>query len=122
LAAARVSISSPRDGATIKASEAVVVTKVTGFDLVDKIGEKAKPGEGHLIYYMGAGYEIPVDPHRPATAGGQGSFVSAASAKTKYTWENASPGRQTFTAQLVNNDNTPLDPPRAAQVTVTISG
>jgi hypothetical protein len=118
---AQIEITSPAEGATIKVGELNIAVDVSDFDLVDKIGQKAQEGEGHIVYYLGAGYEIPVDPERPANIGGQGAFTSYMSHKPSYDWENAPPGQQTITVQLVNNDHTPLAPPRSDQVTVTIS-
>jgi hypothetical protein len=118
---AEIKISSPADGATVKAGKVSIVTEVAGFALVDKVGDKAKQGEGHIIYYLGSGYEIPSDPAYPANIGGQGTFTSYMSAEKTYEWPDVRPGRQTFTVQLVNNDNTPLAPPRSAQVEITVS-
>ncbi len=42
------------------------------------------------------------------------------SAKTSYIWQNVPPGQHTFTVQLVNNDNTPLDPPVTVRANVTL--
>jgi hypothetical protein len=119
---AKIAISSPREGDTISGNKVEIVTEVTGFDLVDKIGKKAERGEGHIVYYVGSGYQIPVDPSRPGTIGGNGVFTAYTSHKTSYTWENLAPGRQTLSVQLVNNDNKPLAPSISAQVTVTIDG
>jgi hypothetical protein len=120
--AAQIEITAPADGATVDVDEVNVAVEVRDFDLVDKIGGKAKEGEGHIVYYLGMGYEIPVAPDQPGNVGGEGGFTSYMSHESSYEWESAPPGRQTITVQLVNNDNTPLVPPRSDQVTVTISG
>jgi len=44
----------------------------------------------------------------------------AATAGDSYTWKNVSPGIHTFSAELINNDNTPLSPPVVSKITVTV--
>jgi predicted small secreted protein len=124
----KISITSPKDGSTVKAIKAATKVKVTGFNLENKMGMKAEDGEGHIIYYIwngfgdGAAYQIPTTPGQPANSGGTG-YVAVASAETKNDWSAfVQPGRQTFAAQLVNNDNTPLDPPQIARVIVEVKG
>ena len=104
-----------------------IEVEVEGFELVNKMGEEAKGGEGHLIYYAWNGfgespdYEFPTALGQPANAGGTG-YVAAASHETTYDWSSffVKPGPQLFAVQLVNNDHTPLDPPQTARVRVTL--
>jgi hypothetical protein len=115
---ARIEITSPKDGSTIRGGDVTVVVDVNGFDLV---GDRSKPrvGAGHIVYYYGSLFEVPVAPDRPATAGGRGTFVSYASTQQRYGWTPPA-GMQTFAVQLVSSDNLPLDPPRLDMVTVTV--
>jgi hypothetical protein len=117
---ARIGISSPKDGDTAPTGDVRVVTTVEGIKLVDKVGKDGKQGEGHIVYYLGTGYQVPTAKGQSAVSGGSGTFTSLPSAETSYTWPNVPSGRQTLTVQLVNNDNTPLDPPQTDQVTITV--
>ncbi len=83
-----------------------ISVQVSGFKLVDKIGQAAVPGEGHIIYYVDA--EAPKTPGVSAVSAG-GSYVT--SATTSIVWSNLPEGAHNVTAQLVNNDNTPLSQP-----------
>ena len=93
---------------------------VRGFSVVGRSGQPAREGEGHLVFYEGATYEVPTAPNAKATIGGSGSFVAVESATSEYTWRNMDPGPRKLSAQLVGNDGAPLRPPRVADVTVTI--
>jgi hypothetical protein len=72
----------------------------------DHIGGTNTAGHGHVIYYVDV--EPPTTPGQPASAAQNSSMVTA---DTFRTWTNLAPGQHTFSVQLVNNDNTPLDPP-----------
>jgi hypothetical protein len=102
----------PFDGG-ILAGNVTVTVDVADFTLVPP-GSNDRPGAGHLIYYL--------DVVPPATAGTPavsrpGTYV--VSSETRYTWERIPPGTHTFAAQLVSDDNTPLDPPVLDAVDVT---
>jgi hypothetical protein len=120
--AANIAIRSPRGEADVPSGKVEVSVDVQGFRLVAKAGKQAKQGEGHIIYYLGDDYEVPVAAGAPATSGGRGAFTSASSASTSYTWSSVAAGRQKFAAQLVSNDDTPLDPPQFAEVVVRVRG
>lgn len=111
-----VTISEPADGATVAAGEVRVSVDVDDFDVVDKLGEAAVEGEGHVHFYLDAD-EIPTTPGKPAVTE-EGTYH--ASPTTSYTWSDVEEGEHTFGVQLVNNDHTPLDPPVTAEVTVTV--
>ncbi len=85
--------------------DTVVTVEVTGIELVDKIGEENVPGEGHLIYYWGA--EPAVIPTWPAYTE-DGSYE--VSAETTYTWQDSFTDYTAYAVQIVNNDDTPLNP------------
>jgi hypothetical protein len=110
-----ISIVEPAQGVYLLSSDVTVAVQVSGFNLVDKTGQANVPGEGHIIYY--------VDVTPPGTAGepaltAPGTY--AISADPSYRWSGINEGGHTFSAQLVNNDNTPLDPQVTAQVTDTV--
>ena len=125
----KISIVSPKEGAEVEILNATVKVEVSGFTLTHKMGLEAESGEGHIIYYIwngfgedGTTYEVPTTPGQPANTGGTG-YVAVASAEKEHGWTSfIQPGRQTFAAQLVNNDNTPLEPPQVAKVIVDVSG
>ena len=92
-----------------------VVVQVSGFALVDKIGQANVPGEGHIIYYLNV--QPPTTPGEPAVTA-PGTY--AASAAMSYVWTDMAEGVYTFSVELVNNDNTPLVPPVVSSVTVNV--
>jgi len=111
-----VKIVEPAEGATLNAGDIKVAVEVKKFDVVDKIDQPAKEGEGHVHYYLDVG-EIPTKDGEPAVTR-QGTYH--AQATKEYVWPNVSAGEHTFAVQLANNDHTPLRPPVIAQVTVTV--
>jgi outer membrane protein assembly factor BamB len=106
---------SPADGATVTSGNVTVSAQVFNFNVVDKQGQPAVAGEGHLHYFMDV--DAPTTPGQPATAA-NGTWTTTAS--ESYTWTNVAPGPHTFSVELVNNDHTPLVPPVVAKSTVTV--
>lgn len=111
-----VAIAEPEDDATIQAGDVEVSVDAEHFEVVDKLGEAAVEGEGHVHFYLDA-EDIPTAPGEPAVTE-EGTYH--ASATTSHTWTGVEPGEHTFGVQLVNNDHTPLEPPVTAEVTVTV--
>ena len=73
------------------------------------------PGEGHIIFYMDV--TPPLKKGESALTAEGTYFIT----KDKvYVWENVPAGAHTFTVQLVNNDDTPLEPPAAVRAPVTV--
>jgi hypothetical protein len=97
----------PLYNVTILPGDVTVKIKVNNFNLVNKIGQPNVRGEGHVIYYMD---EVPsgVSGIPPTSTPGN----SYETADTTYTWKNVPVGSHTFSVQLVNDDGTPLVPPR----------
>jgi hypothetical protein len=83
----------------------------------DYIGKMNAAGEGHLIYYLDS---------VPPTAAGQSANVSMGSGMMSATtnnfqeWDQLGAGVHTFYVQIVNNDNTPLNPPVVAWFKIEI--
>jgi hypothetical protein len=100
-----ITITSPREGATIPAGNVTVMVNVTGFNLVNMLGAANVAGEGHIHYYMDV--PVPETPTKPAITS-PGTY--APTANTSFTWMNVKPGMHSFSVQLVNNDHTPLIP------------
>lgn len=111
---ARIIILQPSAEAVLPSGQLTVRTFVEYFTLVDKTGQANHSGEGHLIFYIDVTPPL-VKGESALTAKGT-CFVSA---EKTYTWENVSPGQHSFWVQLVNNDNTVLEPPVAVRVPVT---
>ncbi len=114
-AAPTLTITAPGTGNKFGIGSVQVTVQTANFTLVNKIGQAPTPGEGHIIYYM--------DVALPTTAGSPavttpGTFVT--STDTSYTWTNVNSGTHTFAVQLVNNDNTPLNPPVTASASLLV--
>ncbi len=92
-----------------------IVVSVTGFTLTDAAGQANVPGQGHLVYYMDV--IPPTVPGHPALTA-PGTYT--VSPNTSYIWPNVTDASHRFYVQLVNNDNTPLNPPVTAEVTLTV--
>jgi hypothetical protein len=94
---------------------ALSTASVYGFRLNDDaIGKASKAGEGHFIFYLD------VD---PPTAPGQPAFSAAGTYQVQtysVAWKKLASGKHTFSLQLVNNDNTPLNPPVIAKTVVNL--
>ena len=100
---------SPIAGATYFDVE--VSIEVSGFNLVEKYGEENVEGEGHIIYYY---VDPPTFPFYPAyTFEGTNSNGTI---NTVFTWRNSPESYDIYAAQLVNNDDTPLNPPVYAMI------
>lgn len=110
-------ITNLEDGATIEAGDIEVALDVGDFNVVDKLGEAAVAGEGHVHFYLNAG-ELPTTPGEPAVTDDETTYH--AEATTSYTWQGVRPGEHIFAVQLVNNDHTPLEPPVTDEITVTV--
>jgi hypothetical protein len=84
-----------------------VIPDIMNFNIVaGKIGKPAAAGEGHFIYYFNVA--PPTEPGKPALTA-EGTCVVTGDAITS--WLGVLPGEYDVWVQLVNNDNTPLQPP-----------
>jgi hypothetical protein len=110
-----VLITRPLNASAIPAGDVTIADLVSNFKVVDKIGQSNAVGEGHLIYYL----EVapPMIPSQTAITETGTCLESTASTCT---WHNVAAGFHNFSVQLVNNDNTPLNPAITATVYVTV--
>ena len=111
----KVVLTSPGNNSTLSAGDIVVRIYLQNFEMNSNFGLPNTPNRGHVIYYMDT--TAPLAQGTAATAA-PGSF--AVSVETEYTWNNVAAGEHVFSVQLVNNDNTPLLPPVAVRVNVTV--
>jgi hypothetical protein len=111
-----ITIISPNEGSTIPSGNVTVTVNVTNFTLVNMLGAKNVPGEGHLHYYMDV--PVPTTPGKPAITA-VGTFTPTYS--TTWTWPNITLGKHNFSVQLANNDHTPVIPLVYATVNVTVT-
>lgn len=111
-----VDIVAPADGATVDEDIPVTVT-VTDFTVVNKLGQPAVAGEGHIHFYIDA-TPLPTEQGKPAVTADQKTYHAAST--TLYTWSDVPAGQHTLGVQLVNNDHTPLNPPITDTITVTV--
>jgi outer membrane protein assembly factor BamB len=108
-------ITSPSDGNKLAAGNLTVVAETNNFNIVDKQGQANVAGQGHLYFYMDV--DAPTVQGQPATStSGQSAPVSA----NNYTFNNVATGTHTISIELVNNDNTPLNPPVVQKITVAL--
>jgi hypothetical protein len=109
-----VYIISPEFDGGIAAGNVTVTVLVRNFSLVQGTGRSVAAGEGRIMCF----FDVPpaTDPGSPAETR-PGTFQVADRARC--TWYNVSPGMHTFSAELVNNDNTPLVPAVLDAVDVT---
>lgn len=112
-----VDITTPEDGASVEAGDVEVTVSAESFEVVDKLGQEAVDGEGHIHFYFDVD-EIPTEPDKPAVTADESTYHAAAT--TTHTWTDVEAGEHTFGVQLVNNDHTPLVPAVTAEVTVTV--
>jgi hypothetical protein len=93
-----------------------VAVDVLNFKIVaDKIGQQAAPGEGHFVYYFNV--NPPSRPGEPALTE-EGTY--AITTDSIISWFGVLPGEYSVWVQLVNNDNTPLEPPLIAGATIIV--
>jgi predicted lipoprotein with Yx(FWY)xxD motif/plastocyanin len=111
-----VTITSPKDGASIAGGNLDVTVQVYNFIVVDKQGQANAPGEGHIHYYLDV--DAPTAAGQPAIPPGG---VWAHVASTSHTFANVAPGKHTISVQLVNNDHTPLVPLVVQKISVTVA-
>jgi hypothetical protein len=101
-------------GGSVSAGDITVEVRVSGFTISDRLVKPNVAGEGHLHYFYD--FEPPTAPGVPAVAP-EGRY--AATISTSYTWKDVPSGTHSFSVELVNNDNTPLQPPVLASITIT---
>lgn len=105
-------IAPPFDGG-ILAGNVTILVEVTNFTLASPGGTNV-PGTGHLIFYMDVA-PVAIQGYPAFTRPGSYTTSSA----TMHTWQGITPGTHTFAVQLVNSDDTPLDPPMVDAIDVT---
>ena len=111
----RILILEPSADSTVTSPNITVKTYVEFFNLVDKIGQANVPSEGHIIFYL--------DVTPPLKKGESALTAEGTYSITKdkvHVWEKVPAGAHTFWVQLVNNDNTPLEPASAVRAPVTV--
>jgi hypothetical protein len=106
----------PAAESTLFSDSATISVFVENFELVEAGGQPDRTGQGHLVYYL----DITPPLVKGQSALSQDGTFSISSQKTCQ-WHNLSPGQHNLWVQLVNNDNTPLEPPVAVRVPVTIA-
>lgn len=104
----------PADGSSLPPGNIAMTVKASNFIVsAEGMGVVNRAGEGHMIYYMD---EVPpVDAGKPATM--DTSVISSAS---DHLWRDVKEGKHTFSVQLVNNDDTPLDSPVVIESTIDV--
>ena len=110
-----VKIMTPQDGSAPAPGNIVFALNVENFMISKQdMGVVNREGEGHLIYYIGE--QPPTDPGVPAL-----TETSVVSTDLKFIWKGVKEGTHTLYVQLVNNDDTPLESPVTASVTIQVT-
>ena len=105
----------PAADSVIEGNSVDIFTYNLNFKIVDKVGQKNVPGEGHFIYYRDV--TPPIVKGETATTA-EGTYITTI--ESRYTWHDIPDGDHIFWVQLVNNDNTPVEPAAAVSVPVTV--
>lgn len=105
----------PKEGAVLSTNNVNISAKILNFNLNKVSGGQSTTVQGYISYFM----DVPVP-----TAAGKPAFTASGtyvqSGNTSYTWKNVSAGMHNFSIELVNGNNTPLNPPVADTVTVNV--
>jgi hypothetical protein len=111
---ASVYITYPDFDGGVNAGNVTVTVEVRNFSIVNGVGRPVTPGEGHIIYFKDVTPRT--EPGFPAKTQ-PGTFQI--SYLTSCTWYNITQDTHTFSVELVNNDDTPLEPAVIDAVDVT---
>lgn len=112
-----VKIITPANRSTLPVGSVNVSVQVSNFNVVDKQGQAAVLGEGHIHYYLDV--VPPTTPGQPAIP--PSGSIWTTTANTTYTFTNVPAGTHNISVELVNNDHTPLVPPVVSKVVVVSS-
>ena len=107
----------PEGGDPIPSGEVLVALTVRSFGIVDSMGAKPKAGEGHLVYYLDVD-RIPTGADATNVSDGR----AEAAALTSHTWRKVAAGRHTLGVQLVNNDDSSLEPAATDTIEIVVGG
>jgi outer membrane protein assembly factor BamB len=110
-------VARPIDGSTVPAGDINTSVAAFNFTLVDKLGQPAVQGEGHLHYFLD--YEAPTTQGQPAIPPADSNVTWAATADATHTFSNVAAGEHYISVELVNNDHTPLNPAVVQKVSFT---
>ena len=108
-------INTPSLGASFDIGNVTISIGVENLNLVQATKPNI-PGEGHIIYYLDVA--IPTTPGKSALTA-TGTYLE--SQISSQTWTNLVPGVHNLGVQLVQNDNTPFDPPIYSALNVSVS-
>lgn len=109
-----ISIQTPQDNSSLPPGNIIISVKISNFIISkEHMGSVNRAGEGHLIYYIDE--ESPVEQNKPAV-----TETSLVSVDMRCFWRTVTEGSHSFSVQLVNNDDTPLEIPVIAKVNLDI--
>jgi hypothetical protein len=106
----------PKEGSVLSINDVNVSVRAQNFLLNKGSSKENMTGQGSINYFI----DVPV----PTTIGklavsAAGTYVHSQNAS--YTWKNVSAGTHNFSIELVDGNNTPLNPPVMDTATVTIA-
>ncbi len=119
-------IKAPKDGAVVENNNPFVLLEYGNFNIVAPSATN-KEGEGHIIFYLDIDPITTAGAKANATPAGSKGKIFVGSSGTidqqmGYQWKSIPNGNHTLGAQLVQNDDTPFNPPLFDQVKVDVEG
>jgi hypothetical protein len=120
----------PKDGATVESNTLYSQVDYANINIMPPSATN-KEGEGHINFYLDVD-PIPIEAGKaailpsPKPEGYKGKIYIGYDANVQqqqaYIWKGVPNGAHIFGAQLVQNDNTPFNPPIWGKAAVTIKG
>lgn len=120
----------PKDGATVESNTIYSQVDYANINIMPGSSTN-KEGEGHVNFYLDVD-PIPIEAGKPAIlpsplpTGYTGKIFrgwdTATVQQQAYIWKGVPNGNHTFAAQLVQNDDTPFNPPIWGKAAVVIKG
>ncbi len=97
-----ISITVPESGSEVAGPDVEVTTEVEAFEVVNKPGEEAAEGEGHIHWNVDGGLDTPTY-------------------EAEFTVTDLGAGEHTIQAKLHNNDHTLYEGADTAEATITVT-
>jgi hypothetical protein len=119
-------IKSPKDNFASSSNAISISLDLSNIDIVNPSKTNVQ-GQGHVNFYMDC--DVPITPgnttsYSPAPTNFKGKVAMGGASivqNMNYVWKNVSNGNHTFGAELVQNDDTPFNPPIWSLIHVSVN-